>query len=45
MFLILRNTTEDLKQKSAKMCILGICVIMPIKFEMCYLSNEGSTPH
>lgn len=31
-----RNTTEDLKQKSAKMCILGICVIMPIKFEMLF---------
>lgn len=45
MFLILRNATEDLKQKSAKMCILGIYFIIPIKFEMFYLSDEGSTPH
>ena len=44
MFLILRNTTEDLMQKSAKMYILGIYIIMLIKFEMLYLS-EGSTPH
>ena len=45
MFLILRNTTEDLMQKSAKMYILWIYIIMLIKFEMFYLSEEGSTPH
>ena len=45
MFLILRNATEDLMQKSANMYILGIYFIMPIEFEIFYLSDEGSTPH